>query len=167
MARAESVAQDPLSGPAALAGREDAWARFSRKSRSAWGAPPEKPQGWRASVALRFAGWLTRSQLLNRKCPYEENSTEIRSRRKICRYSPSLWSPTCYICSGVLLCGQNNAPQKGLGAGGRLLMKALESSRDDPTPNFWDQRRRQKFPPLGPNSGAGKKQLLRSKPECQ
>ena len=27
--------------------------------------------------------------------PYEENSTKILSRRNLCPYSPSLWSPTC------------------------------------------------------------------------
>jgi len=39
------------------------------------------------------------------ECPYEIKSTEISSRRKICPYSPSLWSPSCSISAGVLSCG--------------------------------------------------------------
>ena len=65
--------------------------------------------------------------------------------------------------------GKTMHRRMGLGAGGRLLKKDRESSRDHPGPNFWDQRRRQKSPPPWPTSGKGSKKdvkRIRSKPEC-
>ena len=57
-----NVAQGPLSGPAALLacggpGRDARGNSDGRKPNPRRKIPLEKPQGWRASLALRFAGW--------------------------------------------------------------------------------------------------------------
>ena len=59
------------------------------------------------SVGLGFGQFASAGT--HEGCPYEIISTEIPPGRNICPYSPSLWSPTCYISSGGLSCGWNDA----------------------------------------------------------